>query len=303
MRWDDLRFFLEIARTGRLTIAARRLGVEHTTVSRRIQALEAETGMALFNRAPSGYELTEAGNVLLPIARAMEQAYVQSEHIFPHSPDSMEGLVRIGCNEGYGTTILPKHVSGLVAQHPGLAIELLVLPRAIQLPRQEADIVITIDRPARGPYKISRLAEYRLGMFASDTYLDTCRPIRSEADLCGHRFISYIDALVPAKNVPTPSALTASVVQPLRSTSILTQRAAAEAGAGIAILPWYLVTSDSPLRPILPNDVSFVRTYWMASQIDVFTLARVRTIWQHLRDAAEEDREFLMGRTEPPPSR
>jgi len=295
MRWDDLRFFLELARSGRLMIAARRLGVEHTTVSRRIQALEVEAGVALFNRTSTGYELTEAGEALLPSARAMEEAYMQSERFFPHSYGSMEGLVRIGCNEGYGTTILPKHVSSLVEQYPDLAVELIAVPRAIQLPRQEADIAITIDRPARGPYKITRLADYRLGLFASDAYLNSHPPIRTQADLRGHRFISYIEALVLAKNVPTPDTVTMPGAQSLRSTSILAQRAAAEAGAGIAILPCYLVTSASPLRPILPKDVSFIRTYWMISQVDLFNLARVRTTWQHLRNAAEEERDLLVG--------
>ncbi|HNK52797.1 MAG TPA: LysR family transcriptional regulator, partial [Ottowia sp.] len=77
MDWDNLRFFLELARTGTLTAAARRLAVDHTTVARRLQALEKQAGATLFTREADGHRLTEAGQRLLPGAQAMERAAQQ----------------------------------------------------------------------------------------------------------------------------------------------------------------------------------------------------------------------------------
>ncbi|VVN56962.1 hypothetical protein PS687_02525 [Pseudomonas fluorescens] len=297
MGWDDLRFFLELARAGRLTIAARRLGVEHTTVSRRIQALELTVGTPLFNRTPSGYELTTDGQALLPVAKSMEDAFVETGSLLPRLPDPMEGVVRIGCNEAYGTTVLPRHMAGLVIRHPGLSVEILAVPRAFHLPKQEADIVIAIDRPERGPYKIVRLTDYRLGLFASDAYLDTNRAIRNKQDLKGHRFVNYIQQLALAKNIPVPDSVTNPGSIAIRSTSILAQRTAAEAGAGIVILPCYLVQKDSPLRAVLPKEITFTRTYWMISQVDLINTARVRATWEYMRDITSSDSAWMAGDT------
>ena len=143
MDWDNLRYFLEVARAGRLTTAARRLAVDHTTVSRRLQALEKSIGLQLFLREPGGYKLTEAGRNLLPRVEAMESASVAIEHSLPSMGDGLSGQVRIGATEGYGTVMLAGQLTGLSRRYPHLNIDLLALPRAVRLSRHEADIVIT----------------------------------------------------------------------------------------------------------------------------------------------------------------
>src|SRR3546814_2570131 len=118
-----------------LTAAARRLSVEHTTVSRRVQACEASAGAPLFTRSASGYALTEAGRKLLPRAEAMEQAFAGIERSLAGESREPSGLVRIGCSEAYGTTILPRHLVDLASTYPNLSVDLLALPRVIKLPR------------------------------------------------------------------------------------------------------------------------------------------------------------------------
>jgi DNA-binding transcriptional LysR family regulator len=295
LAWDDLRFFIELVRAGKLVVAARRLGVEHTTVSRRIHALETKMGVPLFVRSSTGYELTQAGQSLLPVAQSMERAYSDLQRSLPKASVGIEGVVRIGCNEAYGTTILPKHVADLVASYPRLSVEILALPRAIQLPRQEADIVITIDRPKRGPYTVVRLAEYKLGIYASRSYLDTHPSIASPDDLSTHSFVNYIEELALAKSVPSPSAIGNTENARVRSTSILAQRSAAEAGAGLVILPRYIVAPDGVLHPVLPSEVEFSRTYWMTTPVDMKGVAKVRCVWTHLRSAAQAETTRLNG--------
>ena len=106
MDWNNLRYFLELARTGTLAGAARRLGVEHTTVSRRIQALEKEVGEMLFAREAGGHRLTEAGRHLLPGVEAMEAAVLGVERLAPTPGSGPSGVVRVGATEGFGTLIL-----------------------------------------------------------------------------------------------------------------------------------------------------------------------------------------------------
>lgn len=289
MSWDDLRYFLELARSARLTTAGRRLGVEHTTVARRVQALEAAAGQPLFLRTGTGYELTETGRRVLPTAEAMEVAYAGLKHTLPSDANGLSGLVRIGCSEAYGTMILPRHLAALSDRYPGLSIDLLALPRAIHLPRQEADIVITIDPPERGPYTIVKLADYVLRLYASEAYLAKGPAILTQDQLRSQVFVNYIEDLAVAKNLPFPTTLTDEPHYALRSTSSLAQRTAAEAGLGIAVLPSFLVGSDSCLRVVLRETVRLERTYWMTTPLDLRGVPRVRATWDFLREMAKTE--------------
>ncbi|MFN7043503.1 MAG: LysR family transcriptional regulator, partial [Acidovorax temperans] len=106
MDWDNLRYFLELARAGTLVGAARRLAVDHTTVARRLQALEKQVGSTLFARESGGHRLTEAGRALLPQVEAMEAAFLAVESAAPGVRQGLHGLVRIGTTEGFGNLIL-----------------------------------------------------------------------------------------------------------------------------------------------------------------------------------------------------
>src|SRR3546814_6591011 len=125
------------------------------------------------------------------------------------------GLVRIGCIEAYGTTILPRHLVDLASTYPNLSVDLLALPRVIQLPRNEADIVITIDRPERGPYVSVKLADYVLRLYASKSYLANTASITTKEHLKGHRFISYVEDFTIAKDLPAAQPLLAPDYVPL----------------------------------------------------------------------------------------
>lgn len=196
MDWDNLRYFLELSRTRKLTAAARRLGVDHTTVSRRVQALEKSLGAQLFLRGTTGYSLTEAGRALLPQAEAMESAFSAIEEARTEQNDNLSGHVRIGVTEGYGSVMLAPQLAEFTRRYPNLGIDLLAVPRMVQLSRREADIVITLERPERGPFIITRLTDYVLKLYASASYLEQHPPIRHRDDLRDHAFVSYIDDLL-----------------------------------------------------------------------------------------------------------
>lgn len=296
MDWDNLRYFLELARTGRLTTAARRLGVDHTTVSRRIKALEMSLDTQLFQRDTSGHQLTEAGRNLLPQAEAMESAFSTIEHSRPNLQESLSGQVRIGATEGYGTILLASQLAGLSQRYPNLHLDFLALPRVIKLSRHEADIMITLERPERGPFIITKLTDYVLRLYASEAYLNSHPPIRRKEDLMEHRFVSYVDDLLFSKELLFLDEIANPGHVVFRSTSILAQQEAVASGAGVAILPAFAASSDPRLKVVLPDRIQFTRTFWMLMPVDLKNIARMRITWDYLREMAELSQDRLMGR-------
>lgn len=296
MDWDNLRYFLELARTGTLVSAARRLAVDHTTVARRIQALEKEMGLALFSREAGGHRLTEAGRRLQPQAEAMEEAFLAVERSAapPSHAAGLSGLVRIGATEGFGTIVLAPSLAQFAQAHPKLVIDLLAMPRLVHLSRREADIVISLERPARGPVVVTKLTDYVLRLYASQDYLARHGAIRSREDLRGHTFISYVDDLLFSKELQYLDELYKPDSFALRSTSVLAQHCATAAGAGIAVLPAFIAEQDPRLRRVLPEQANFTRTFWMSVPSETRNLARMKAVWDFLRETVEAQRSILL---------
>jgi len=294
MDWDNLRFFLELARSGTLVSAARRLEVDHTTVARRIQALEKEVGAPLFSREAGGHRLTEAGRKLQPQVEAMESAFQAVESTAPASQEGLSGLIRIGATEGFGTVVLAPQLALFAQQHPKLTIDLLAMPRLVHLSRREADIVISLERPARGPVVVTKLTDYTLRLYASKQYLAAHKPIKTREDLRGHTFISYVDDLLFSKELQYLDELYRPESFALRSTSILAQHQATVAGAGIAVLPAFIAERDKSLRRVLPDEANFTRTFWMSVPAETRHLARMKATWDFLRETVEAQRSLLL---------
>ncbi|RMX15392.1 LysR family transcriptional regulator [Vandammella animalimorsus] len=298
MDWDNLRFFLALARTGTLVNAARTVQVDHTTVSRRIQALEKQMGAPLFAREASGHRLTEAGRHLLPQAEAMEAAFLSIESSSLVTQEGLSGLVRVGVPEGLGTQVLAAPLAELARQHPSLVIDLLALPRLVHLSRREADIVISLERPTRGSVVVTKLSDYVLRLYGARDYLAQHAPIASMDDLAEHTFISYVDDLLFSKQLQ----FLESFFQPqhfgLRSTSVLAQYQAVRAGAGLAILPAFIGDRDPALVQLLPQQAQFQRTFWMSMPAEIRHLARVQAVWQFLRDVARKPQSGLLPQPE-----
>ncbi|MES2530246.1 MAG: LysR family transcriptional regulator [Pseudomonadota bacterium] len=295
MDWDNLRFFLELARSGTLQGAARRLEVDHTTVARRIQALEKQVGSALFSREAGGHRLTEAGRRLQPQVEAMESAFRTVERTAPAAQEGLSGVVRIGVTEGFGTVVLAPQLARFAQQHPRLTVDLLAMPRLVHLSRREADIVISLARPARGPVVVVKLADYALRLYASVDYLKAHPPIRKPEDLRGHGFISYVDDLLFSKELQFLDGLYKPDAFALRSTSILAQHRAVAAGAGIAVLPAFIAEADTQLERVLPSHANFTRTFWMSMPAETKHLARMQTVWNFLKETAESQKAWLDG--------
>lgn len=293
MDWDNLRYFLELARSGTLAAAARRTAVEHTTVARRIQALEKQLGTALFARQAGGHRLTEAGRQLLPAAEAMETAVLGVERAVPAAGGGPTGVVRVGATEGFGTLILAPQLARLTQKHPGLTIDLLALPRMLHLSRREADIVISLERPTRGSVIVTRLADYTLRLYGQREYLARRPLIRTRDDLRHHAFVSYVDDLLFTKELQFLDALRPPERFALRSTSITAQYEAVRAGAGLAVLPAFMADGDPVLARVLSEEARFTRTFWMSMPGESKHQARMQAVWAFLKEVGQKNGEVL----------
>lgn len=293
-RWDDLQAFLAVARSGRLTTAARLLGVEHTTLSRRLARLEASLGVRLFDRRPTGYGLTPEGQVLLPKA---EEAEAAAERVWSGelgTGKSVAGTVRVGTPEAFGTFCLAGRLGGLAAAHPDLTVELVAMPRSFSLSKREADLAVGLSRPPTGRLHAQRLTDYELGLYGSADYLGGTGTPASLEDLKGHQLIGYIDELVFAPELDYfPTALPGQEPT-IKISNVVTQMAAVAGGAGLCILPCFMAGRQPDLVRVLSAEVSVTRTYWLLFHSDMRDLRRIRLAADFVRQCVREDQRLFV---------
>ncbi|WP_127088468.1 LysR family transcriptional regulator [Aquabacter cavernae] len=292
--WSDLRFFLAVARAGKLTLAARQLGVEHSTVSRRIVALEATLGAKLFDRNPVGYVLTAHGERLFASAEAMETLASAAQQEIGGADLGVSGTVRIGAPDGFGTSFLAARLGRLAAQHPALEIQFLAMPRLFNLTKREADIAISLSRPKQGRLHARKLTDYQLRLYASRAYLDTHGPIENRAALLRHTFISYVDELLYAPELDYTPQVARELRPRVKSSSVVAQFMAVKAGAGVAVLPGFMADADPDLVPLLADEVRLTRAFWLITHSDTRTLARVQVAADFIAREVQEARSLFL---------
>lgn len=296
MNWDDLKFFLEVARTRTASSAARRLGVDYTTVSRRIGALERALDTLLFERSrASGFVLTTEGQHLLGYAETLESTLQTACEQVSGASLALSGHVRIGSTEGFGNYFVAPQLGGFQDIYPNIAVDLLPVPHFISLSRREADLAISLERPERGPYVCSKLCDYALKLYATPAYLAGHSLINSVEDLSGHSFITYVDDLAFSPELLYLDDIVPNANSILRSTSVVAQYLATLQGRALAILPCFLAAADPRLVEVLPDQVKVIRQFWLYYREDLRKLKRITLVADYLRACAERNREFLLG--------
>jgi DNA-binding transcriptional LysR family regulator len=291
--WTDLRFFLELARAGTLSGAARRLQVDHTTVARRIDRLEQQLGTALFDRSREGYELTEMGHGLLPHAEDMESSAQAAHDQLTGMESGVRGLVRLSVPEVLGIKILTPVLAAFLTQHQELSIDLLVGARFANLAIREADIGITLDAPTTGRYMVTRLATTQLYLYGSPDYLASHAPIRTKADLEQHDFVDYVQDRLASTEMSFMRDIGCIPRRRFCCTSMLAQAQAVAAGMGLMLAPPYADLDASGLVRVLEAGFKAERTYYLAAPLDLYRLPRVRAIWDLLRNHADANQDLF----------
>ena len=286
--WEDLRYFLALARHGSLSAAARALKVSHATVARRVASLEAALQAPLFDRKADGYAPTARGRRVEQLARTMEDAARASADLT--SPDAgLSGLVRLTMARSMAERFVVDRLGHFHRQHPGIDLEIIADSRVISLSRREADIAIRFGRPKDSDLLARRLSSVAFSFYASRGYAKVLGKNPSLAMIGfddDNEFIA--DAAWLNREFPQARFI-------VRTNSQSTQAAAARAGLGVAQLPLHVGGDDPRLVPVKLAKNPPDREVWMLLRKDVARLPRVRAVADYLAAMFRRDRRVLTG--------
>lgn len=291
--WDDLRVFLAAARRKSYQAAGAQIGLDATTVGRRIARLEQALRCTLLVRGPSGHALTAAGQKLFEVASGIEAVTDGVNEAVVG--DGGWGVVRLSTSEGFGTTIIAPALPELLAKTDNLAVEIVANPGFLSAATREADVAITLSATRDARLAVERLTDYRLGLYAAPGYLEAHGVPSSPGDVARHRLVGYIDDLIYANELRYMDEVHPNLCPTLTSSSIRAQLEMIAAGSGLGVLPCFLATSSGlPLVRLLPGEISLTRTFWMSARRDVQQTRRVRTVRAWIRDTVARRRELLL---------
>lgn len=274
--WNDLRVFIVIARAGRLGAAAKKLQLDYTTVSRRLGVLERTLGVNLFDRSLQGVTLTRHGQALFDHVEGVETELALAAQDLEDQEARISGVVRLAAPEGLCVGLIAPGLATFHDEYPDVEIELTSEHRAISLSKHEADIVVSIQRPPRGRLIFKKLADYRLGLYASELYLTQHGRPESLKELRFHKTVSYIDDLIlyPKHRYLDHIASGSKIV--FQSISTMALFHAVAESVGIGLLPHYL-TVGSGLRRVLP-EVNVTSRLWIMFHANHRHRACVRSV-------------------------
>ncbi|KTR82499.1 LysR family transcriptional regulator [Novosphingobium barchaimii] len=285
--WDDLRVFLAVARNRRIGPAARALGIDATTIARRLQRLEAALDSQLFEQVGADRILTLRGSALLAHAESVEGATLEALADVKGERHSLHGHVRLSVAEGFGTYILAPALPAFHAAHPGIRLDVITASGFLNPSKREADMAVMLARPQRGDLHVQKLGDYRLRLYASRSYLATRGEPQDRWALKDHALVGYVPDFLFSPELDYLDEVHAGLEASLRSSSIGIQRRLVIDGGGLGILPDFMVADADDLVVVLPGDVVITRSFWLVTHSNLRKLARIAAVSNLLRTCAE----------------
>jgi DNA-binding transcriptional LysR family regulator len=282
--WERQRAFLAVMREGSLSAAARALGVAQPTVRRRIEDLEQDHGVALFTRSPSGLLPTPIAFDLAAHAEAMAHAADSFTRAASAEAASASGTVRITASEVVGVEVLPAILASLRNRHPELEIELGLNNRSEDLLGREADIAVRMIRPVQAALVARHVGAIRLGLHATQGYLDAQGTPAGLADLPRFALIGFETETIGVRTVRDLGLSFRRDDFAFRTDSDLGQLAAIRAGIGIGVCHAGLAKRDPNLVRVLPDVVDIPLDTWVVMHEDLRNVQRVRLLFDALHE-------------------
>ncbi|MFT3926993.1 MAG: LysR family transcriptional regulator [Myxococcales bacterium] len=295
--WNDLRFFIAVARTGTLAGAAKALKVDQTTVGRRLGLLEEALGTRLFTRAAEGFLLTAAGERAFAIARDLDERVGLLEASVHGEDARPEGNVRIAMNEHFSVGFFLERLVRVRDAYPGLTLEVVTEQRSVNLLRREADLAIRIAPralPEQQGLVVRKLGTIALALYADRGYLDARPPLDLDAKLRGHDVIGYEQEIAEAPPGRWLAEHASQARRVLTVNSLLGAAAAASAGTGLAVLPCMLSAKYPSLVRALPGALATSEA-WLLVHPELHATARVRAVVEHVVAEVDGARGLLSG--------
>jgi len=290
--WDDFRTVLAVCREGTLSGAARLLGVNHSTVFRRVNALEDKLGVRLFERLPEGYAMTEAGESVREAGERIENEVFGLSRKLIGRDLGLHGTLRITAPDAFAIKLLTPLLVRFSHQYPDIRLELSMANNYLDLTRREADIAIRATTTPPETAIGRRLCALVTTVYGASSYLVVKQDIRS---LEHHAWLMPDDALaqLPFARWLRKQFPSAEVVY--RSNSLLGLFEAVKRGMGIAPLPCFLGDPESGLQRLIEPPDALASELWLLSHPDLRRTARVRALKDFLSEAIDTERALIEG--------
>jgi len=293
MDWDKLRVFKAAAQAGSFTHAGESLGLSQSAVSRQVSALESELGVSLFHRHARGLLLTEQGELLFRAAREVTMKLDAVQARLADTREKPSGVLKVTTTVGLGTTWLTARLHEFVELYPDVRVQLILDDTELDLGMREADVAIRLRQPVQPDLIQRRLFTVHFHLYASPSYLKRFGAPATIADLDHHRIVTFgeqgaaylreMNWLEGAGRSPDNPRLPT-----LKVNSVVAIKRAVQRGIGIALLPDYIVESDSGLVQLIPEaDLPEYNTYFVYPA-ELKTTARVRAFRDFLVAKSEE---------------
>jgi DNA-binding transcriptional LysR family regulator len=292
MEWDDLQYVLAVADSGSVAGAAAALGVNRTTVVRRINAFERKHAVRLFERLPSGYALTSAGHELTAAARGLEHTIITLERKLAGQDQRAEGIIHLTTTDTLLASVLPAHLKAFRSANPGILLDVAISNSILNLANRDADVAV---RPVIEPPETligRRVASVAFAVYASPSYRSANDPSTS---LGGHTWIAPSPTLAQTSVARWMNDVVPEARKVLRLDSLLAMKEMCAAGAGLAALPCYLGDSDQRLTRVRSPIKEMSTALWVLTHPDLIRTARFRLFVEFIAAALANERPLIEG--------
>ncbi len=293
-RADDLLALLAVGRSGRYVTAADELGMNHTTISRRIAALERSLGGRLLARVPGGWELTDLGHQALAAAEVVESA-LRGLGSDAGSARTLEGVVRMSATDGFSAFIAAPAAALVQRRHPKISVEIVTATRRATQQRSGLDIEVVVGEPQVHRARAIRLGDYRLGLYGARDYLADHGAPAARAELAEYPLIYFIDSMLQVDDLDLARTLTPGMRESVTSTNVFVHVEATRAAAGLGLLPCFLADRHDDLVRVLPDDVALTLTYWLVARDETLRRPEVAALVDAIRTTMDGRHDVLLG--------
>jgi DNA-binding transcriptional LysR family regulator len=288
---DDLLVLLAVARSGRFTTAARQLGVTHTTVARRIEALELALGGRALVRGAEGWRLTELGERAAVAGEGVRMALESLQE----GGAQLSGVIRLSATDGFSAFVAAPAMAALRRRHPGVSLQIVAQTRQASVHRSGVDLEVVVGKPeVRRAYAVP-LAEYTLGLYASRDYLAEHGEPSTVEELTGRPLVYFIESMLQVDVLDQARHRVPDMVDAVTSTNVFVHVEATRAGAGFGLLPAFLADREPDLVRVLPQQIERRLPYWLVAPTEVYRLPLVAAYLEALRERLVEVRPALLG--------
>ena len=264
---DDLLVLLEVGRTGSFARAADARGVNHTTIARRVAALERALGGKVLSRTSSGWELTPLG---MQAVDAAEKVWDAVRGLAADGRDAeIEDIVRLTTPDAFAIYVAAPAAARVRHRHPGVTVEIIASTRRAGTQRSGSDVEVVVGKPDVLRAEARRLAGYGLGLFGSTTYFKNHpKPLTLDDLANDHRLVYFISSMLQIDALDVGRRLLPDMHDAVTSTNVIAHVAATRAGAGVGLLPTFIAGQHQDLVRVLPDAVEIKLDYWVVSRIE-----------------------------------